>query len=692
MRNRLKYLLVLAALLQCSLAFAQQTLRQRIDEERRGLSFEDPKALSKSKEFIRWDSTYYAGYYLEGAFKYFRAADAEGYDQAIRPLEKAMRLIEKDYKWQLRTRTSDLMTFFNAVQYQQDYGFMAYFLEQCYQNIERPDKAMEVLRRVRDKNMQMEFAVEPYNTMAWIYHRNRVYTSDRFGFLKNSVKENNAMAMLYLDSSAWKFRRDYYLNTRIFMPNYVEQQRFGIYHYKAILFAYDFQIDSAEYYYTQMQDWSGFSNNNYANFKHLCGDFKKAEQFYQMAAESEDYMEKRTREFNYMRGMIEVYKAQPERGDSMLTKVIELQGSTPGFGWHSIGLGRALHYQGLTAESQQRINKANAFSEMHIGTTWGPEQYDMTVALYNYLNKIHEKKEYLFENDGFWTWCNPRRWKELIRLAWQEYTLKLYIANLLANNPERAEVMYPLFSSENLMTFDEIWFLINDFSNDYFIDQYKKLLEKDKRPKVQKYFKYFIARLQLNKDMPDEAITYLNEVLADPELDEDYEKLLIARCYEALAEAYDQKDNEKESQKYALEMYKLYPQLLPYTGLQIPFRLKFTGEGTDEQFLAIKEEFEACDFDWTEDESAPLIEVEFKTNGKNREIHYRVSDAGNEALISDAMVIKKTEDTGKLLAYRIFNIKKKDIGAKVVVDPPKKREGKEGEKENKDSAQTKEPA
>jgi hypothetical protein len=664
-------------------AGAQETMRDRMLREKQGIDFQSEKAREKAKEFIRLDSNFYAGHMLEGAYMYFRASDRNGYARAIAPLEKAMNKIEKDYKWPLRTRTSDLFQFFQVYQYQQDYGFIAYFLEQAYQNNEQADKAMDVLRRVREKNMQMEFAVETYNTMAWLYHRNRVYDSGRFAFLKNSVKENNAAALRCLDSAAMKYRQDYYLNTRIFLPNFVEQQRYGIYHYKAILFAYDFQVDSAQHYYELMQDWNGFSNNNYANFKYVCGDFKTAEEFYGIAEQREDFTEKRTREFNYMRGMINIYKGEPAKADTLLDKVIAAQGSTPGFGWHSIGLARAQHYEGLTAESQDRLNKADEFAEMHIGTTWGEEQYNTAIGLYHYLNKLHEEREMLFEKNGFWTWMNPFNWLAKLRLDYTIYLLKVNVASLLANNPERADVIYPLFSSENLLSFDEVWFAISGFSNEYFITYYKKRLETDKRPKVQKYFRYMIARLLVQEGDEEEALKYFYEVLSDKELDKEYEKLLVARCYEGLSMAHDELDHSDSATYYGRELYRLYPQLLPYSEVEVEFRVKFSGDMTDPQFKTISEDFEACDIEITEDATAPLIEIEFKTNGKNKEIHYRVSDANNEAIISDAMVIKQTEDTGALLAYRIFGIKKKEIGKKI--NTPVIKKDKAGKDSLKDS-------
>ena len=175
----------LAAVMACLFhvgTFAQRNERSAIDSEREGLSFFDDKTLEKSRGFIRRDSTYYVGHLYHGAYLFFRANDALGFNKAIVPLKRALALIEKDFDKELRTRSNNYVVYSAVYKYQSDYGLIAYLLDRCYQNVEMPDKAIEVLRHVVDRNFQLEQNVTSYNTMAWIYHRNRVYTSKQFPF------------------------------------------------------------------------------------------------------------------------------------------------------------------------------------------------------------------------------------------------------------------------------------------------------------------------------------------------------------------------------------------------------------------------------------------------------------------------------------------------------------------------------
>jgi hypothetical protein len=136
----------------------------------------------KARSFIRRDSTYYLGYLLEGGYLFFRANDELGFTKAIAPLKKALDKIEGDYDPILKIRTNNYATYAANYRYQSDYGTIAYFLNRCYQNVEDQDHAMEILNHVRDRNFQLEINMDSYNTMAWLYHRNRVYTSKKFSF------------------------------------------------------------------------------------------------------------------------------------------------------------------------------------------------------------------------------------------------------------------------------------------------------------------------------------------------------------------------------------------------------------------------------------------------------------------------------------------------------------------------------
>ncbi len=647
-------ILVIAVSLVVS-ASAQNSIRQQIDSERDG-SFLDDKTYEKARGFIRKDSTYYVGYMLEGAYLFFRANDELGFRKAIAPLEKALNKIEYDFDPILRIRTNNYAVYSANYRYQFDYGLITYFLGRCYQNVELQDKAMEVLEHIRDRNFQVEINMDSYNTMAWIFHRNRVYTSKQFPFLKNSVKENVAAANRYLDSALLKIQNDMPVNNGLYDPKFINRQYLSTYHYKAMIHDYLLDIDSANYYYDLLIQNQAYSSNNYAEFKLAMGEFEEAELFFQEAEQRENSPEKTTKEYYYMRGTLATYRGHPEKADSLLNDVLQKQGSTPGFGWHCIGLARAQHYEGLTAESQERTNKAARFQELHIGTTWGQEQYNLAVASLNYLNQLQFKKEHWFEHNEWYFWLNPVNWYK-----WVKYTLeirhhKMLLASLVAENPEREQVLYSIFSPENLIAFDEVWSVIEGFGNEYFIKIYKDRLATDKRPRVKKYFRYFLGKLYLAEGKESEAINYFQQVLNDPDMDDPYQTMLTARVYEGLALA----SSGAEQTNYTQQLYARYPQLIPFSDLTMSFRLNVQGE-PDEIENTILEELRDSRIEFVEDQKAPLVSISFTKRGEALDVNYSVE--GSQTINGVFRVeANEKDDAGKLLAYRLFNIQKSKIG------------------------------
>lgn len=721
-------------------AHAQNNVRERIDMDRRYLRFDDEKTYEKSRGFIRDDSTFYIGHMYMGAFFFYRAADKQGFERVVPFLEKAMQLIEKDYDQQLRTRTNDIYTYLRVNPYQNDYSNIAYWLQQSYQNIEKPDKAFEVLNRFRDRNLQYEQSMESYNTMAWIYHRNRTYTSKNFAFLKNTVHDNDSMAYLYLDSAIYKIQNDAEVNVGIYDASYINRLYYFTYHYKAILFDHDLEIDSTNFYYDILLRSGYYSSNNYAEFQHAIGEFQNAEDYF-IEAESREggSLEKRTKEYFYMRGQIEIYKGKPQAADSLLKKVIDQQGYTPGFGWHAIGLARALQYEGLNAESQKWANKAANFEEVHISTTWGQEQYNLAVATLNYTNKKRFYEEYLFENDQWWFWINPANWWVCSNYEVEERKFKLILATLVARNPERVEVIYPLLTSENLINFDEVWSVIDGFGPDYFIDVYKKLLENDKRPRLKKYFAYILGRLYLSKGDNKNAKNYFEMTLSAPDISDPYEKLLYARTCEGMAMA-SSKNSDKEY--WTREMYNTYPQLVPFTDLKMKFQMEGEWQGVGKSSgtiwgimifgilltlalymlhkyrvvkfhwsfvilpmllivilscvlfyvnaekeknnlpAAIVSSLRDCAIDFNSKGSDPLVSLDFEKTKDAMEIAYTVDDEAGDVLQEGILRVPddQMDEAGKLLAYRLYGISKTKIGDQPEPEPEKKKDGKDSVK------------
>jgi hypothetical protein len=639
-------------------AYAQKNaaVRAEIDELRGSLGYFDKEALEKSKQFIRKDSSYYVGYMFEGSFKYNRSADIHGYENAAKPLQKAMDLLVKDFGRKLKVRSSDIMSYVEAYRYQYDYCIIVGLLEESYRNIERPDLALKVLQDMRSRNMQKEFFGDAFTTISWIYHRSRIHTSEKYPFLGNSIEENNRIALAYLDSAIAKYKKFRSLNLQVFPKEFVDSDLHSVYHYKSLIHAYEMQIDSAEKYYRLLMPTGVFPNNNYATWKLTLGEFGAAEEYYKKAQER-DYLDKRIREANYMLSIINIYQSKPKEGIKMLQEMIKAQGSTPGFGWHNIGLARAYYYEGLQEESMLTASKAAQFHELHIGTTWGQEQYDMAVSLLKYMNHERAIQSLKFEDRNWW-WDHAVL-SSMPAIYVKKYSTQFILVNQFANNPERERVTYKLFSSESITTFDEIWFLIRGFSPDYFISKFKKLVREEKRERVKKYYRYFIAKFLLDKEETELASAIFKEILKDKTLDPENEKLLIARIYEAIALAADENDNDEERDEYLMKLYELYPQLLPHSELEMKFNLDIETPATESE-TKILEELKECQVDWEGGREWPTVTVGFRTNEKKlREMYYTVRTAKGDVLVPlSSIIISNPSGAGKKLAYRLFNITK----------------------------------
>lgn len=648
------------------LTSGQNSIRQQIDSERDG-SFLEDKTYEKARGFIRKDSTYYVGHMLEGAYLFFRANDELGFRKAIPPLQKALDKIENDFDPLLRMRTNNYALYSANYRYHYDYGLITYFLSRCYQNVEQQDKAMEVLYHIRDRNFQMEINMDSYNTMAWIFHRNRVYTSKQFPFLKNSVKENVMAANQYLDSALRKIQNDFQYNNGLYDPKYLNRLYLSTYHYKAMIHDYLLDIDSANYYYDMLIQNGAYSSNNYAEFKLAMGEMEQAEMFFEEAAQRESSPEKTTKEYYYMRGTLATYRGHPEMADSLLSDVLQKQGSTPGYGWHCIGLARAQHFEGLTAESQDRANKAARFQELHIGTTWGQEQYNLAVASLNYLNQLQFKKEYWFEHNEWYFWLNPMNWYRWIKFTLEIRHQKMVLASLVAGNPEREQVIYSIFSPENLITFDEVWSVIDGFGNEYFIDIYQKRLQTDKRPRVKKYFRYFLGKLYLAEGKEKTAIDYFKQVLNDPDVDDPYQRLLVARVYEGLAKA----TGGRAAAEYTQLLYNEYPQLVPFTDLTMAFQLHLEGQPSKEE-NKIVDDLKNTSIEFTNQPGLPIISLSFEQRGEVLHVSYSIYNE-RKVLQKGSLRIEQADRNmaGKLIAYRLFGIQKTKIGEQPPAAPVK---------------------
>jgi hypothetical protein len=333
--------------------------------------------------------------------------------------------------------------------------------------------------------------------------------------------------------------------------------------------------------------------------------------------------------------------------------MVMANGSTPGFGWYNIAEARCKLYDGQTVDANRYLNKAAEFKELHIGTTLGQTHYDFSIQLLKLMHKLQQIEAQKFEHKNWW--YNPSVLGRVAQLTGEKYMQQFLIINQFSQNPERDRVIYKLFSTESTVTWDEIWYLIRDFSTGFFLERFQKELSKDERRYIRKYFRYFIARLHMEKGNYDEATKLLNTVLMDPDLDTGYEKLLIARTLQAQAEcAQKQKSGTNSYNDRLYKAYTYYPQLIPYTGLTMNMRLSASSNMPKEFMEKLKE----LNINWTSNSSipAPQVFLTFSQTGTKKLIQYYVTDAiGNEVVSKQSLPYKKPEDA-VLLGYRLFNI------------------------------------
>lgn len=661
--RRFVMLLSLCAILCCSFAVDAQpmmhrknpTQRYEIDAKRTASDIFSDDALPRSREFKRIDSSYFVGWMYEGVYKHEHAADYLGYKNAAIPLEKALSLMEKDYRRELATRTSDLRAYIYAYRYQIDYSMIAYYLMDCYASIEEPQKVFDLLKRVLKWNFQRDFHMDAYNYLGWTVHRNRFYTSSKYPFLKNTIDENEKLANRYLDSGLRKIDIDKRLNSGIFNPGYEESERMRVYHYKAMLYSYAIKIDSARYYYEAMRKGGMLPHNNYATFRGICADFREAEKEYEEAV-AQDSRDKRLKEWAYYTSIIDIYKAEPQKGAELLLDMIKANGSTPGFGWYNIALARCMYYNGQVKEAEQYANKAAEFKELHIGTTLGQTHYDFSTQLVKLMTKQAALERQKFEHANWW--YNPGVLAAMAKLQSEKYLQQFLIINQFAQNPERDRVVYKLFSTESTVCWDEVWYLIKDFSTRFFLQQYKNEAQNDERPYVRKYFKLFVAQLEMKLGNYEEARIVLDGLLNDRTIDIEYEKLFIARVYQAQAECAKHREDENAYNGWIYRLYQFYPQLLPNTGLKMNMKINLLGS-IDKVVI---DRLKACNINFINNSSIPAPEayITFSSSGNKKKITYYVMNKrGEYGVKQQSFFYTNQDEAGVELAYRLFNISSK---------------------------------
>lgn len=630
---------------------AQRIEIDRLEREFRG-SFSSRKAYELSQKMIQLDSTYYVGHFFESNYRYFRASDKRGYETAIKSLVKAIDLLEKDFPRKLK-RTTNINVYINSYLFQRKYAFLIYLLSQSYEYVDKPGEAIKVVRRLQKRDFVCNFGINAYSTISWIYLRNRMYSPEKYAFLKPTIEENLETASKYADSIKNSDRHNQqYLN--IWWPDFAKDALLSYYHYKNIIYSHQIKLDSAEYFSKQLEKYDRLSYNNYGNLQFIQAKYEEAEESYEKARQNDNYEEKSIKEFDYMQSAIKVFQNDIAASKSIIDESISNLGNAPGFGWNNIALSRSYYYSGDLKKSKEFRDKAANFKEIHIGSTWGEVAYNRNTLLFKYLFHKKSIKEIKFRDDYYW--YKPQKLYEISKHHFKQENAHLLLTSELSADPERFVGYYNLFASENNLFFDEIWELIKYFNSDYFIKIFEEKLEDDERERVHKYFNYFIAQFHIEDGDYDKAIQKFKDILNDEYLDNNTEKLLIARIHEALCQAYTDEEKTDLANENLMSFYNNFPQLIPYSELKMKFNLEVVNNTLTEEQKEIVEELKDTNIEWVENNQIwPTLIISFTKKEDKHAIVYQV-EVDSETRFEGNIDVKDIENPGQQVAFRAFGI------------------------------------
>ncbi len=625
--------------------------RYEIDAKRTGINPTDKDALPRSREFIRLDSTYYVGHMFEGMYKADKSSDYFGYRNAIVPLRKSFMVFQRDYGKNLKGMFNSPENYMASINRYVDFLQLSNSLKECYDNLEMADSVMWVLDQVDRYSFPKEHLTTT-TTKAWTYHRNRFFTAEKFAFLKNSVEENEKMAFSLCYTALQKIQKNRPQNDVWFGPGQAEVDKMNVYHYLALLHAYNKHYDSSEYYYQRMIDGGSVSWNNYGNMKHEIGDISTAYEY--INRDKYKGYQKMLREPFYFVPLLDVYAGRTKEAMNLSKEAIEFAGSTPGFGWYNLALGRSYLYDGQLDSAEYALTKAADFKEIHIGTTLTQSQYDFTVNLLR-LQVIERKiGQERFLKKGWW--YSPSSLYKIATLKLEKMMLQYVLINQMAANPERDRTVYDLFCGEATTTFDEAYYLIKDFSPNFFIRKYKTYQEKDPRPLLNRYFKLFTYQMEWGKGNKQDAFEGYKSLTRDVLLDTAREKLFMARLYEGMYKGHKYESNTKDQAFFANNLYETYPQLIPFGNVKMKMKLAVSGTD-DETTKAVVDELKNTNVEWTEeaDRNTALAYVNFAKKGDRYEATVSTQGGSGKAIVmNEKMVFKNAPSTGRELALRMF--------------------------------------
>ncbi|GEM_PF-3236100 len=662
------FLLTFLAITTVISAQDKQKARAIIDTLRWGFDYKSAEAFRRANRAKLLDSTYYVTYLIEGFHYYDRAEEMTGLRRALKPLRKALRLYENDFGYNLNKRYTreDIIVHgaWKELLRQIDYLTLASTLIECYTSLEMPDSAYQALIHLRDADLAFDF--RSYQGLAWLYFRSRIFTSKDYPFLKNSIRENINTAFLYTDSLEMRYKQlKPYLKSQVmgayppgrgfysFFENaFIKQPLETIANTRGILYGYDFKPKIAASYFLKIKDETSVARPVNLGYAYLSDvDLRRSEVYFSNVPDRGS----KTRGGHWQGySTIFVSKGEPLKGALQLYEERDKHGFTIGYGWDNLCLARMYLYGGLIDECSRALDKAENFTEVHFNTSFREDQYQFMLKTLRFMQSEFALNANHFEHRHRWFAIDW--WKAIPKLLYLKFKNLYSLANELALNPERDIVYYHIIHTESIITFDELWHIIRNYSNDFFRRTFARFKLEDPRNNLKRYYDYFIAELNLEAGKETYAYDKLTAILSDPRLDKEYEKLLMARIHESCAKIAAEKGWEPQLAFHLNEFYRLYPQLIPFSDVQMAFRLQLSNDLAGNEHPSIRNtiaQLKECNINWNppEDQNYPEVQLSLKDD-----THLGYQVMMNREVVAQGAVDVTQPDAGKVLAYRLFNV------------------------------------
>jgi hypothetical protein len=626
--------------------FGDQRNRAIIDTLRWGFDYKSAEASRRANRAQQLDSTYYVSYLIEGYHYFDKAEEHTGLAKAVDPLQKAIDLFENDFSYCLGRNYTQEDIFrgeWRNLFRQLDYFDLSNRLINCYISLEQPEEAYKAVLRLKRADFVYDF--QSFHWLAWLYFRTRIYTADEFPFLKNSIEENLQAAFDYTDSLQLKLEnKEPYIRSEIlgsvvpgssfynaFEEAFLEAPRGVIANNLGILHGYNLSPELAASYFKKMDNEESLARTVNLGFTyHSNIDFRTAEEYFSNVPD----LGSRSRGGHWQGySTIFIYKGSPLDGALALQQDRDKHGFTIGYGWDNLCLARMYLYSGFVDECRIALDKADKFTEVHYNTSFREDQYRFMLKTLRLLQTRYEIQEFKFERKNHW--LSLDWWKNLPELLYRKYTNLYQLANELAANPERDMVYYHIFHTESIISFDELWLIIKNYNNNFFKKTFRRLTRDDPRVNLGRYYNYFTAKLLMEEEKYETA---------------------YARIHENGALVADKESWQPQKVFHLNELYRNYPQIVPYSAVQMAFRLELSEalqSAEQPEVQSLLDRLEDFNIEWNPPERETYPEVKLDL-AENNTLSYQVMI--NREVFTQGTVDLSSPDAAKKLAYRLFKI------------------------------------